>query len=188
MNGLVVQSQENNAVVEVLEKELVSTETIQSIVVSVSEGNSVITETQGSNLVTESLSPVVVQGGVQGPPGVPGASNQFEYFQAGVTVGGNRAVSVNSSGHLVYPDTTSEDTYVVGITTASAGLGELVQVQLVGTQTEPSWSWTPSLPVFVGSNGTLTQTPPTSGQVIIVGYSLTPTKIFIDKQPTVYTG
>lgn len=127
-----------------------------------------------------------VGGGVQGPPGIPGASTQFEYHPAGQTLGGGRAVTLDPSGNLVYPDTTSANSFVLGLTTGSVVLGALGEVQITGTYQEPSWAWTVGLPVFVSIDGVLTQTPPTSGQTLIVGWAATPTKIVIDKQTPIF--
>lgn len=130
----------------------------------------------------------VVAGGIQGPPGIPGTSTQFEYVVAGQVLGGNRAVTTNLQGQLVYPDPASTTSRVYGLTMHSALQGELVTVQIAGTQTEPSWSWDVTKPVFVGLNGVLTQTVPITGQTLVVGYPNSPTKLFIDRQPPIYMG
>ena len=156
---------------------VVDSQSIQ-VVVESETGNVVVQETVQELVVTAP--------GGQGPPGAPGASTQFEYHPAGVILGGNRAVTLNSSGQFVYPDTTSPNSFVVGITTASSVVGALATVQIAGTQQEPSWNWTPGLPVFVGLLGVLTQVPPTTGQVLAVGYATSSTKIHIDKQPPIF--
>lgn len=166
----------------------VVSQSTNTVTVSEVKQTTVSQEVLGNLVHEEELKEYVVQGGVQGPPGVPGASNQFEYVVAGQVLGGNRAVTTNSAGQLIYPDLTSNSSRVYGVTTHSALQGELVTVQIVGTQTEPSWSWDLNLPVFVGINGTLTQTPPTTGQTLVVGYPNSPTKLFIDRQPPIYMG
>lgn len=185
---IVTVEKENTVLIESDQIDTVVSEKTSTIVVTEGSSTTVATEATGVVVHEELLKQNVVQGGVQGPPGVPGASTQFEYAVAAQTLGGNRVVTTNSSGQLIYPDLTSENARVYGITTQSAATGELVQVQITGTQTEPSWGWNTATPVFVGPLGTLTQTPPTAGQILVVGYPHSPTKIFIDRQPPVYAG
>lgn len=185
---IVTVEKENTVLIESDQTDTVVSEKASTIVVTEGSSTTVATEATGVIVHEELVKQNVVQGGVQGPPGIPGVSTQFEYAVAGQTVGGNRAVTTNSSGQLVYPDLTLESARVYGITTQSGVTGELVQVQITGTQTEPSWSWNTVLPVFVGNLGTLTQTPPTVGQTLIVGYPQSPTKLFIDRQPPIYMG
>jgi hypothetical protein len=168
--------------------ETVVVERDTSITVQNNQVQTATVEDRGTIVAEEQVLEHVVQGGVQGPPGVPGASTQFEYHPAGTTLGGNRAVTVNSSGQLVYPDPTQLNSWCLGITKHSALTGELVQVQIFGSHTEPSWNWNAGEPVFLGLNGTLTQTPPVSGQLIAVGTAQTPTRIFIDINPPIYMG
>lgn len=186
MTGPVVVESEKSVLLESPYTQTVVTDNPDTIVVLDSEVEGVIVEQTTGLYSTEYKTVHVVQGGVQGPPGVPGASTQFEYHTAGVTLGGNRAVTFNSVGQLTYPDIASPNSFVVGITTSSALAGELATVQIAGTQQEPSWNWTPGIPVFVAASGVLTQTPPIGGQVLAVGYSTSPTKIHIDKQPPIF--
>jgi hypothetical protein len=168
--------------------ETVVVERDNSITVQNNQLQTATVQDNGVLVAEEQVLQHVVQGGVQGPPGVPGASTQFEYHPAGMTLGGNRAVTVNSLGQLVYPDQTQINTWCLGVTKHSALTGELVQVQIFGSHTEPSWSWNAGEPVFLGLNGTLTQIPPVSGQFVTVGTAQTPTRIFIDINPPIYMG
>jgi hypothetical protein len=45
--------------------------------------------------------------------------------------------------------------------------------------TELSWTWTPGEPIFLGNNGMLTQTPPSSGFAIELGTAISATSIWI---------
>ena len=166
---------------------LISENTI-TVTVTDTTSTTVVLDSHGNLVHSDEVKQHVVQGGVQGPPGIPGASNQFEYVIAATVLGGNRAVTTNSVGQLIYPDLTNYNSRIYGVTTHSAQTGELVTVQIAGTQTEPSWNWDVTLPVFVGTNGTLTQIPPTAGQTLVVGYPNSPTKLFIDRQPPIYMG
>jgi hypothetical protein len=45
--------------------------------------------------------------------------------------------------------------------------------------TEPSWDWTPGLPLYVGPDGILVQSPPASGFIREIGLAVSPTSIVI---------
>lgn len=179
---------EKTVLIESAQVDTVVFEKTSAVVVTETATSTVATETLGAVVHEEQVKQNVVQGGVQGPPGIPGASTQFEYAVAARTIGGNRAVTVNSQGQLVYPDITADSSRVYGLTTQSGVTGELIQVQITGTQIEPTWNWNTALPVFVGVEGTLTQSVPTVGQLLVVGYPQSPTKLFIDRQSPIYVG
>lgn len=114
--------------------------------------------------------------------GEPGASISILTYVAGVVLGGHRAVLVDVSGSAIYADKDTPSHYasVIGITTASAGIGASVPIQTFGELTEGSWTWTAKLPIYLGANGTLTQTPPSTGFQLMLGFAISTTKIFID--------
>lgn len=64
-------------------------------------------------------------------------------------------------------------------------MGGQVTVQTYGPMEEPSWTWTPDAPIFVGLAGALTQTRPTSGFVLEIATALSATMIFIDPKPPI---
>lgn len=108
--------------------------------------------------------------------------NSFLKLTAGVDLGGNRVVVLNDSGLTIYAD---KDIYshifkILGITTGSTVNAGTATVQTYGEMIEPSWAWTPGLPIYVGTNGLLTQTIPNSGFICQIGFAETATKIFID--------
>lgn len=45
--------------------------------------------------------------------------------------------------------------------------------------TSQSWTWVRGSPVFLGANGTLTQTPPTIGYLVVVARVLSPQTLFV---------
>lgn len=148
--------------------------------------DSITTELTQHTIVDTVVYNSVISSGSQGPQGVPGASFLYTYVTAAESIGGNRVVSTNSSGQLVYANSFS--THVLGISTASCTSGEVCEVQTSDMMTEPSWSFTVNMPVFAGDNGMLTQVPPTIGTLHTLGYAITPTKLFIDKQPPITLG
>lgn len=125
--------------------------------------------------------------GPQGPPG-PSGDSVIAYI-AGETLGGNRAVKADATGKAVYATNTDTGSqHLLGVTTGAAVLGASVDVQRSGIMVEPSWSWTPSQPVFLGVNGVLTQVFPTGALLsIIVGFALTPTSIHLSPREPIIT-
>lgn len=69
--------------------------------------------------------------------------------------------------------------YFLGITISSASLGREVVVKRSGTIDDASWNWTPGL-VYLGADGMLTQTVPTTGWELVVGNSPSPQRLNLD--------
>lgn len=119
---------------------------------------------------------------------VEGGTYTFNYYTtdievlAGEIIGGQRAVIVNNNT-AYYADNTNLDhkKYFIGISKhAVQSIGSRLNVAVKGEFTEPSWNWEYDKPIYLGTNGMLTQTPPLVGLVFVLGYVITPTKIFID--------
>ncbi len=104
---------------------------------------------------------------------------------AGASLGGHRVVAI-IGGVAVYADkdTPSHRGAVRGITTQAVSNGGTTRVQVLGPMVEPSFAFAAG-PVYVGSNGSLTQTVPTTGFLQQVAYAETATNIFVDPQPPV---
>ena len=124
--------------------------------------------------------------GERGLPG-PGGGTGDIFYTAGVDLSGHRAVRL-SAGQVVYvsQDKPEDLNEFLGITTGASLQGDEATVRPYGIMDEPSWNWDVTIPIFLGVNGVLTQTPPTSGFLLIVAKALLPTEIFIDpKTPIV---
>ena len=106
---------------------------------------------------------------------------------ADVALSGHRAARGTSPSGADYCDsaTPSHAAAFLGVTQGAASMGATATIQRTGTLTEGSWSWTPWLPVFVGANGTLTQSAPSSGFSLVVGVALSATSILIRPQPPI---
>jgi hypothetical protein len=103
---------------------------------------------------------------------------------AGANLSGHKAVAI-LGGEVLQADHTSigHRGLVRGIATGAVGQGETARVQVYGPLREPSWSWTAGLPIYVGTNGSLTQSAPTTGWLQQIAVADSPTQIFIDPQP-----
>ena len=101
---------------------------------------------------------------------------------AGETLGGHKAAKFNNG---VFLASAADAGDVLGITTGAANAGEPVTVQTNGRMDEPSWSWAPFAPIFLGANGALTADPSGGAYLHRLGIALSPTAILIRIEPPV---
>lgn len=184
-------------VIEVIQADTVIDEQIIVVVDSVEQAADVVetasdevvtVDGEDALIVTREPEITLLDVGTQGPPGTPGELGAaYVEFPAAVALGGHRAVRLQA-GEAIYADNTvlADANVVLGITRGAAAAGALAQIQFGGLMTEPSWAWTPDLPVFCAAAGALTQTPPITGFSLIVGIATRPTQILIGaKSPIV---
>lgn len=118
-------------------------------------------------------------------PGPAGAG-----YLAAVALSGHRVVAV-IGGQLVYadPGSAGHKLSVVGITPGAANAGEIARPVSAGQMDEPGWAWVPGLPVYAGTLGTLTQTPPgPPGWLRIVGVAQTSTRLLVAMREPITQG
>jgi hypothetical protein len=112
-------------------------------------------------------------------------------YLAQVSVTNFSPVYQSSPGYVSLVDTALVATAegVVGVASPSANPGQSVTVtKNGGTLTVPSAAFTPFAPVFAGAAGSLTQTPPASGFVLVVGYAVSATSLFVSiGEPVFFT-
>lgn len=162
-----------------MDENVLLVEVVQTSVIEVDGGDVLVVSDDDVQILSEGL-----QGpeGIQGPKGDPGGSEITEI--AGAAIGGHRVVVLDATGRAVYAsnDQLGHATRIVGITKHAAVEGAPVGLQIYGAMTEPTWSWDTSLPVFLGSDGLLTQTQPTAPLAkfsVVVGFPISATTLFI---------
>lgn len=134
----------------------------------------------------------IIEVGIQGPmgpPGANGATGGLQSFLAGQILSGHRVVTANALGKLIYADCTIADhaAKVVGITIGSAAIDVLTQITAYGELTEPTWTWTAGQIIYLGRSGNLLTTPdPAAAFILLLGFALTPTKIFIHPREPIF--
>lgn len=104
----------------------------------------------------------ILAGGGSGGGSVTGA--------AAVTISAHLAVAASTAG--VVPGDSQNTALagaVIGISATAANAGGSVTVQTSGPLVFSGWSWTAGQPVYAGANGVLTQTPPATGFLQVVG-------------------
>ena len=111
--------------------------------------------------------------------GGAGASIQVQYPAASV-LSGDRAVIIEGDV-AVYADNTVQGHAgaVLGVTTGGVASGATATIQTYGPMTDSAWSWTPDLPIWLGTAGYLTQTVPSSGFLLRVGYAIDATTMMV---------
>jgi hypothetical protein len=117
--------------------------------------------------------------GPMGPSGVTNAS-----YLSSSNLSGHRLVTIDNSGSIIYAsnDNNLHANRVIGMTTGASSSGAMSTVQANGELLEPSWNWDTSLPVYLGLNGLLTQTPPVYPSALfslIVGFPVSTTTLYI---------
>lgn len=153
----------------------------------------VVTRPGGPTVVVSQPMPpqVVVTRGVPGPrglQGVPGPAGGAAFVRhADAPLSALRIVWENAAG-AVYPLDPDDDAHldlISGLTlTAAPGAGD-VTVQRSGPVDDSAWNWTPGR-VWLGAAGALTQIPPSGTTDVLVGYAVSPTRLFLDIQDPIF--
>lgn len=106
---------------------------------------------------------------------------QAQTYSASEDIAAGQAVNEVSEGIVALADSSAFSTCnaVVGIASAAASAGATVSVATYGeTVTNYAWSWDVGA-VYLSVAGSLTQTPPASGQQVQVGYAVDATTVFV---------
>jgi len=109
---------------------------------------------------------------------------------AATALSGHRAVTPLPDGTLEYASNAvaAHLHAPLWITRGAVIAGDLVTVLAYGALTESSWAWTPGVPLFLGTNGLLTQTSPVAPAALFsaqVGTATGPTSAFVDRQSSI---
>lgn len=150
-----------------------------------------VTPVEHKVVIDDSGGVVVVTAGVQGPPGPIGPAGSVTPntdYNAAFNLSGHRAVYVNDSKLLEYADNTTaaHANRVFGITIRAVAGGSRASVMIFGKLTEPSWSWFTGQSIFLGADGQLQQTRPSSGFVLKLGYAVSNTTMFVDIKSPIF--
>ncbi|MFI8479631.1 hypothetical protein ACIGCM_03580 [Pseudomonas sp. NPDC078700] len=130
--------------------------------------------------------PVVVTVGEQGPPGKAGqpgpAGGSALQRQAGETLSALLVVYEQDDQvfRLDYRDGENID-QMLGITLSAADIGADLNVQRSGPLDDAGWNWALGR-VWLGANGSLTQTPALDGYDVLIGSAVSATRIILNLQ------
>lgn len=143
--------------------------------ISTVETTDVIQQIDSTGVVTTSDETYVVGDSfVQGPAGPPGP----DYYTIIASEDLPEYAQVNIQGQL------GNDPFL-GVSIAPATVGSETRVKQHGFLDNVNWSWVPNIAIFALDNGVLTQTPPISGTLSIIGFAVSGQKIFIRPEPTI---
>lgn len=146
-------------------------------------------------IVADRQAASIVTAGAQGPAGRQGdigpAGGTATTETAGEALGGHRIARLDAGGDAVYAsnDVPADALSVLGLTLGAAVLGDPIDVQRMGEVTEPSWTWSLDQPVYLGTNGGLTQTAPSAPAAafqLIVGFPVSATTLFVSLREPIY--
>jgi hypothetical protein len=123
----------------------------------------------------------IVSGGI-----VPAAIDTT--LVASTSLSALRCITTDSSGLAKYatPDSLA-NSVVIGISTTAASTGQNITIKTSGQITDASWNWTKGA-IYLSANGSLTQTAPTGGDIIVhVAKAITATTLIIDIDTIIQT-
>jgi hypothetical protein len=123
----------------------------------------------------------IVSGGI-----VPAAIDTT--LVASTSLSALRCITTDSSGLAKYatPDSLA-NAVVIGISTTAASTGQNITIKTSGQITDASWNWTKGA-IYLGANGSLTQTAPTGGSIVVhVAKAITATTLIIDIDTIIQT-
>jgi hypothetical protein len=123
--------------------------------------------------------------GPRGPAGQDAAGATL-VLPTATSIHAGRAVRL-VGGELSHPSTSNPDHagQVAGVAETAAASGATARIRTAGVTENDAWTWAEG-PVFVGHDGVLTQTPPSSGWLMTIGRALTATSLLVDIEPPIY--
>ncbi len=165
------------------------------VVVRTGALNKPVIVSEKTNIVVEKTQKSVISIGTpgpegpQGPPGPAGGESMRRISDA--ALGAHRIVRATGAETVNYADNTALDQGddVLGLTvTATGGAGAEIFVVNGAEVIEPSWSWTPLEPLYLGQDGLMTQDPPpdSAAFTLVVGFATSPTSVMIRIEHPVY--
>lgn len=152
-----------------------------TVTISVDDGETitVISQQEATDTITVDVGGIGERGPA-GPPGVSDISANVSLYTAAVSISGHTPVIATASGVIpASSSNVSHSSVVIGVSNGACIAGALCSVVTSGDIVEPSWSWIAGGAVYLSSNGTLTQTAPTTGFILQVGVAVLPTKIIV---------
>ena len=167
----------------------------EGIITAISHSNNtieilpdIITGSGSANSWTFSLSGERGSQGIQGIQGVKGDIGPTAGSAMNVTatsaLGGNRAITIVNNNIVYASSDTPNSNGVIGFTARAVVTGEVIDI-ITANDLGGFSGLTAGQPIYLSTNGTITQTVPTSGVLQVLGSALSDTKINIKIQPSI---
>jgi hypothetical protein len=168
--------------------EIVELEVETQTVLTVTETETVELEIDGATAVVPVTELEVIEMAEQGPRGIQGIQGPAGgslTIVALTALSGHRAVTA-FGGYASQLDSTALG--VLGVITQSASAGDVVEVVQSGPIDWPAGNLTPNLPLFLGVDGMLTQEPPITGWLRVMGVALDADRVSIEVTQAYWLG
>jgi hypothetical protein len=166
-NAIVIEVIDSKNVIEITESasKIVEIQTQQSDALEIIENSTDVIE--------------IVQKGAQGGKGDAGGVVEVTF---GENISAYRCVYLNDDNEAMILDVedVENSTAFAGVTKRAQVTGEINDIQFLGYMTNSSWNFTANLPVFLGANGIVTQTIPTTGFTLRLGFAATSTSVLLN--------
>lgn len=141
----------------------------------------VINQQPTINVVDQNIILDIESGGV-----VPAAIDTT--LESSTNLSALRAITTDANGKAKYASNdTIANAMVIGISSTSANTGQNITIKTSGQMTDAFWNWSKGF-VYLSTNGQLTQTPPSNGDLLVyVARAISSTTIIIDFSTLIQT-
>lgn len=134
---------------------------------------------------------LIVESVQQGPPGaqgIQGPSGNAVVYTAAAAISGHIVVTLDAAGLVIpaSPDVASHAGSIIGVTANAAVGGDPVELLTTGLVSHSGWAFSIGLPVFAGTAGAITQTPPVGVWQKVIGVARATTSFVIGLQPAIF--
>ena len=128
-------------------------------------------------------------GTVYRPPStLPDLADAITQAPASVSLSALRAAILNDAGQLEYASSSNQSHAFrfAGVLPNGYSQGDMAIAYRMGEITDAVWNWTRGSPVFLGVNGFLTQTAPTTGFLLVIGAPTSATNLLIQPSDPIF--
>jgi hypothetical protein len=109
---------------------------------------------------------------------------------ASINLSALRAVILDNAGQFAYADsgTPSHAYRVAGILPYAISQGTEGVAYRLGEISDAVWNWARGSPIYLGTNGQLTQSPPTTGFLLVLAQPVSATTINLQPPSPIFLG
>jgi len=185
---MIIEIEETNYTIEVEENDITVVVEESPVTVEITTGSyqGDATLIQGVPVASGGIEDgqvLIYQDGEYVPGNIESASSSEaveKEYTAGEILSGHRLVEIYEE-KAYYADNSSVNFgRKIGLTKNAAELDASVTVLFFGEITHSSWNFDLTKPVFLGTNGALTQTKPETGYLLVIGKPINTTKLFVN--------
>ena len=152
--------------------------------------SNVVSVEGGTTVISTVDTPSILYAAEQGPAGKPGPAGGTSFSRiAAANVSGGKAVTLNAQGQVLHANGAdlAFANSVAGVSLNGGAPGSEITITVSGGEIEePTWNWQANKPIFLGTDGALTQVAPTSGYLLVVGAAIGPTRMLVKVQQPIF--